>query len=198
MGAATPRVLLARAHRCPWARSPAGRFASSWSQVCEVVSPLVLGGMQDSYLPEGLFICYLESGEGLPVEPSPTPLPDCLSQRTLIKGTNWTAIHQSIAARTGYSEFRGSCSQGVFLGTGVARGSHVGRWRGEQGHTAACGAHTRTTAPTWPATLAFTHPSSAPGWVRPALPFEMQENCIDLGLPARWGVYYRRPSHAPT
>lgn len=90
-----PAPLPARAHGCPWARSPAGRFASSRSQVCEVVSLLLLGGMQDSCLPAGLFICYLASGQGLPGERSPSPLPGCLSQRTPIKGTNWTAIHQS-------------------------------------------------------------------------------------------------------
>lgn len=86
---------LARVHGCPWVGTPARGFASSWSRVCEVVSLLLLGGMEDSCFPDGLFICYLASGQGLPGERSPSPLPGCLSQRTPIKGTNWTAIHQS-------------------------------------------------------------------------------------------------------
>lgn len=73
----------------------AGRFASGWSRVCEVVSPSCSEGCRIMCRPAGLFICNLASGQGLPGERSPSPLPGCLSQGTPIKGTNWTTIHQS-------------------------------------------------------------------------------------------------------
>lgn len=196
VGAAILRILPSWAHGGQWAQSPAGRFASSWSQICEVVAPLVLGGTQDSYRPEGLFICYLESGEGLPWEPSPSPSPGCLSQRTLIKGTNWTAIHQSIAAETGCSEFRGSCSQAFFLGTGVVRDSPVGGWRGEQGHTAACGAHTHAPARLLrpgPQPWLLPDPAVLLGGYAPHSPLRCRKTALIRGSPLAGGTYYRRP-----
>lgn len=49
--------------------------------------------------PHYLSVTLRAGGQGLPRELSPPQLPGCLSQRTPIKGTNWTAIHQSLSLR---------------------------------------------------------------------------------------------------
>lgn len=58
-----PAPLPAGAHGCPWARSPAGRFASSWSRVCEEVSRLLLRG-EAGFVPPGPVIYLLPCGAG--------------------------------------------------------------------------------------------------------------------------------------
>ena len=151
-----------------------GRFPLSCSEGCRI--------------PAGLFICYLASGQGLPGERSPPPLPVCLSQRTPIKGTNWTAIHQSPPLRLAPRSSGGPVVRLLFYGTGSAPGSRVGRRRRGAGtHTHALHTHAPTRllrSGPLPETLAFPRPSSGRGWVHPTLPFEVRENCIDSGLPA--------------
>lgn len=106
MGAATLRAPPCLGTRVTVGTDPAGRFARSWCPFYEVISPFFLGGMQDLCRLVGLFICYLASGQGWPGEL--WLLPGCLSQGTPIKGTNWTAIHQSLPLRPAPQS---SCSQ---------------------------------------------------------------------------------------